>query len=344
MPALTYRMGMLALATAVSCLLLSAGPAAANRGSGGRKPPAGNTDVSGNSDDGTISATAEGVVFDRSKNGSGPSAGAVTPVGNWSPPPCWLAPEYTPAQLQKTLEPVWEEDSTGYEWDNSQRNKYVKGHPYKDFNKAEAGKGYWWGAFVDRSYPPGWDSCYDKEYLWVDKGDPPPKVPNAVTPKVLAELAYKELRVPSTQVELSPGGATLVNLATWVWLDTAKFRPVSVTASVPVLGIQATTTATPVSLTLEPGTSDATTNPASGVCPIKNGRIGVPYSDDKVNETPPCGVTYLRSSVDGAYHLKATITWQIHWTGTGEKGQTLPDGRFGTVQDVVVKEAQAVNR
>jgi hypothetical protein len=32
--------------------------------------------------------------------------------------------------LQKTLEPIWEEDSTGYQWD-------VKGHPYKDFNKAK---------------------------------------------------------------------------------------------------------------------------------------------------------------------------------------------------------------
>ncbi|MFI8831480.1 hypothetical protein ACIGPN_10670 [Streptomyces afghaniensis] len=294
--------------------------------------------------DGTLSATAGGVVFDRSKNGSGNSTGALTSSTSWTPPPCWYAPKYTPEQLQKYLEPTWEAGSTGYEWDAKQRDRYVKGHPYKDFNKDKTGKGYFWDSFVNKDFPPGWDSC-DEPIFWVDQGNPPPaNIKNAVTPKILAELAYAEIRVPSTKVTLAPAEATKVNLPTWAWLDGAEFQPVSVTASVPVLGIQATATAEPVSLRIEPGTKDAVTYPASGVCEINNGRIGEPYAKGKTDQTPPCGVKYLRSSGDGTYPLQATVTWKIRWTGTGGAGGDLPDGTFGATQNVVVQEVQAVNR
>ncbi|MET9681460.1 hypothetical protein ABZY29_14685 [Streptomyces coeruleorubidus] len=294
--------------------------------------------------DGTVSVTAGGIVFDRSKNGSGNSAGALTSATSWTPPPCWYAPKYTPEQLQKYLEPTWEAGSTGYEWDAEQRDRYVNGHPYKDFNKDKTGKGYFWDSFVNKDFPPGWDSC-DEPIFWVDQGDPPPAdIENAVTPEILAELAYAEIRVPSTKVTLAPAEATKVNLPTWSWLDDAQFKPVSVTASVPVLGIQATATAEPVSLRIEPGTKDAVTYPASGVCEVNNGRIGEPYAKGKADQTPHCGVKYLRSSGNGTYPLQATVTWKIEWTGTGGAGGRLPDGTFGATQDVVVQEIQSVNR
>jgi enoyl reductase len=144
-------------------------------------------------------------------------------------------------------------------------------------------------------------------------------------------------------VNLAPAGATKVNLPTWAWLDGAKFKPVSVTASIPVLEISATTTATPISLKIGPGTTDAQTYPASGVCEINNGHIGEPYAKGKAGQTPPCGVKYLRSSGDGTYPLKAAITWKIDWTGTGGAGGDLPDGTFGTTQNVTVQEIQAIN-
>ncbi|MEU6606829.1 hypothetical protein ABZ922_17540 [Streptomyces shenzhenensis] len=295
-------------------------------------------------DDGTVSVTVGGVVFDRSKNGSGGSVGALTSTTSWTPPPCWYAPKYTPDQLKAQLEPIWAAESTGYEWDAQQRDRYVEGHPYTDFNKDKADKGYWWDSYVDKSFPPGWDKC-TKPFFWVDKGDPPPAdVENAVTPEVLAELAYAEIRVPGTEVTLAPANTTKVNLPTWAWLDAAEFKPVSVTASVPVIGIEATATAEPVSLKIDPGTADAETYPASGVCEINNGRIGEPYAKGKSDRTPPCGVKYLRSSGNGSYPLKATITWEIHWTGTGGAGGDLPEGTFGATQNVVVQEIQAVNR
>ncbi|MFJ8188677.1 hypothetical protein ACIQ8D_02580 [Streptomyces sp. NPDC096094] len=305
------------------------------------------TQVDGGQEGQGLSATAGAVVYDRANNGSGRSAGPVAPATNWTPPACYYAPKYTPTQLQKTLEPVWEAESTGYQWDAEQRDKYVKGHPYKDFNKEKSGRGYWWDSYVTagREGDPGALDC-TKDIFWVDTNDDPPAdIPQAITPEVLAQLAYAEIRVPTTEVDLAPENATKVNLPTWAWLDGAKFKPVSVTASVPLLGVEATTTAVPVSVEIDPGTADAETYPASGVCEVENGSIGAPYAKGKADETPPCGVKYLRSSGDGSYQLKATVTWKIHWTGTGVDGeQTLPDGAFGGDQDVVVQEIQAVNR
>ncbi|WP_129312014.1 hypothetical protein [Streptomyces sp. L2] len=332
----------------IGVILVGASPAVADNkiGGGAQTPPTPGEKTSGSaSDDGTLSSTAGVIVYDRSKNGSGPTTGPVTPTTSWTPPACWYAPKYTPAQLKAYLEPIWEAESTGSQWDLEQRNRYVKGKPYKDFNKDKAGKGYWWDSYVNEDFPPGWDKC-DKPIFWVDKGDAPPAdIPNAVTPEILAELAYNEIRVPTTKVSLAPADRTKVNLPTWAWLDGVRFKPVSVTASVPVLGISATTTAEPVSLKIDPGTPDAETYPASGACEIKNGSIGEKFTHGKADETPPCGVTYLHSSGNGSFPLKATITWKIHWTGTGITGdQPLPDGTFGNTQDVVVQEIQAVNR
>ncbi|WP_161066324.1 hypothetical protein [Streptomyces sp. HUCO-GS316] len=331
-----------------SGLLTAASAHADNKIGGGAQAPAPSTKAQGDSAGSTLSSTAGVVVFDRSGNGSGGSSGPVMSATTWTPPACYYAPKYTPEQLQKYLESIWEVGSTGSEWDLQQRNKYVNGGVAKDFNKAKTGKGYWWDSYVTpgREGDPGALDC-TKDIFWVDTGeDPPADIPEAITPEVLAQLAYAEIRVPSTEVELAPEGTTKVNLPTWAWLDGAKFKPVSVTASVPLLGVTATTTAEPVSLKIDPGTDDAVTYPASGVCRINaDGSIGAPYAKGKAEETPPCGVKYLRSSGDGSYRLRATLTWKIHWTGTGVTGQRdLPDGTFGADQNVVVQEIQAVNR
>lgn len=342
MPAVRNSARVITILTLVCCSVFAAQTAFAKRDKYGNN---GDSQQSANAGkDGTVSVTVGGVVFDRSKNGSGKSAGALTSTTSWSPPPCWYAPKYTPDQLKKYLEPTWEAGSTGYEWDAKQRDRYVNGEPYKDFNKDKTGKGYFWDSFVNKDFPPGWDSC-EEPIFWVDQGDPPPaNIKNAVTPKVLAELAYAEIRVPGTEVTLAPANQTKVNLPTWAWLDAADFKPVSVTASVPVIGVTATATARPTSLRIEPGTKDAETYPASGVCPIDNGRIGEPYAKGKADRTPPCGVRYLRSSGNGTYPLQATVTWEIDWTGSGGASGDLPDGTFGATQDVVVQEIQAVNR
>ncbi|AZS85324.1 hypothetical protein ELQ87_14200 [Streptomyces griseoviridis] len=345
MPAVAGISRCSALLLAGALVVASSSPVWADNVPGGVGQPT-ETPVKGDAADDKISATAGAVVFDRSRNGSGPKAGAVTSASTWTPPACYYAPKYSPGQLEKYLTPIWEAGSTGYEWDAEQRDRYVNGKPYKDFNKDKAGDGYWWDSYVTpgREGDPGATEC-DKRIFWVDTNDDPPAdIPQAITPQMLAQLAYAEIRVPSTQVDIAPQNATKVNLPTWTWLDGAQFKPVSVTASVPLLGITATTTAEPVSVKIDPGTGDAQTYPASGVCGLRNGHIGEPYAKGKASRTPPCGVKYLRSSGDGSFPLRATVTWKIHWTGTGGAGGDLPDGTFGATQDVVVQEIQAVNR
>ncbi|MFJ9708176.1 hypothetical protein [Streptomyces sp. NPDC101234] len=342
-----------AVAMAAGVVLLSSAPIAmaASTPGGGLGSIGGGGDpkptTSAGTDGQTISAEA-GVVYDTSKNGKGASAGPVTSTTTWTPPACYYAPFQTPNDLEKDMEEAWGSTAPSAEWILSSQNYYKNGHPYTDFNKDKTGKGYWWSSFVTpgRESDPAADDCNEEHEFWVDKGDPPPAdKPQSVTPEKLAQLAYAQVRVPGTEVTLAPAGTTKVNLPTWAWLDATEFKPVSVTARVPMLGIYATTTATPVSVKIDPGTSDAVTYPASGVCGLDGDQIGEPYAKGKSDETPPCGVKYLRSSGSGSFQLEATVTWKITWTGTGvADDQSLPDGTFGAPQNVVVQEIQSVNR
>ena len=286
------------------------------------------------------------------KGSGGESSGGMAPVGNWTPPACWYEP-YSPDEFAKSTEAGYDlvandPRQPGYARSSVEQFRAIyKDGKYKNYNKAKADEGNWWVATRD---PDRWLSeeaqACDEQPFWVENGDPP-NVENAITPEILAELAYNRIKVPDTEVTLAPENNTKVNLPTWAWLDKATFKEVSVTATLNVNGLnmQATTTAKPVSLKLEPGTADAETYPASGECAINDdGSIGEPYAKGKADQTPPCGLKYLRSSGDGTYKLQATITWDIAWTGTGGAGGDLPDGTFGNDQAVTVQEIQSVNR
>ncbi|MGW1877216.1 hypothetical protein [Streptomyces sp. NPDC001975] len=294
------------------------------------------------------------VAFSGSTSGSVSDGGSgnVTPVGNWTPPACWYEPR-SAEDFAKYVEDMYTETiNTPGQHSYAKaavgmfRNDYKDG-TYKDYNLDKKDEGNWWVAVVDpdRWMEPEAQAC-DKQPFWVENGDTPP-VQQAVNPQILAELAYNRLELPTKDVSLAPTATTKVNLPTWAWLDSATFKEVSVTASLAVggLNIQATTTAKPVSLRLEPGTADAETYPASGECRINaDGTIGEAYAKGKADLTPPCGIRYLRSSGNGTFKLRATVTWEISWTGSGGTGGDLPDGTFGNDQDVKVQEIQAVNR
>ncbi|MFE0807789.1 hypothetical protein ACFW4M_22685 [Streptomyces sp. NPDC058794] len=322
---------------------LTAGSAHAETGFGGSR---GEAETSSGSSGRTITSQ---VTFNTSQNGTGESTGALTPVGDYEPPACWYEPKWTPEEYEKDFKERWNVGhfSGAAEGYAAEKSRYIEGNPYKDFNKDKAGEGMFWGTVYD------WDRLEGDDYLacsqadfWVDNGDDPP-VEGAIDTETLAMLAYNQLRVPDTEVSMAPADTTKVNLPTWAWLDKADFHEVSVTATLDVGGwnLSATTTATPVSLKLEPGTPDADVYPASGECVINaDGSIGEPYAKGKADQEPTCGIKYLRSSGDGTYDLQATITWEIAWTGTDGAGGDLPDGTFGSNQAVTVQEIQAVNR
>ncbi|MEU6001257.1 hypothetical protein ABZ837_25950 [Streptomyces sp. NPDC047197] len=272
---------------------------------------------------------------------------------NWTPPACWYEPAFSPKEIERTVK-AWRRfgagaplvGGIGYVISDALEHRYKDGHPYKNYNLSKQGEGMFWAPVVNpnREGEPEATSC-DRQPFWVDKGQTPDE-PLAVSPEVLAEYAYDELPVPGTEIKMAPRGRSTVNLPTWVWLDKARFKKITVTASLPGTGLSATTTAEPEALHIDPGTQDATRFPASGACAIrKGGGIGEPYVRGKAERVPPCGVTYLRSTAaDEAYAVRATLSWKIHWTSTTGEGGSLPSGSFGATQRIPVQEIQSVNR
>ncbi|MFI6339492.1 hypothetical protein [Streptomyces sp. NPDC050535] len=352
MRALTGRHnGWLVVVAAAGVCLLTPGTAMAGWGPGGESN-GDTTETSGGQSGSDIVSMVRYSGSATGSSGGSSSKGNVTPVGDWTPPACWYEPR-TAADFQKYVESMYTETvNTPGQHSYAKtavgqfRETYKDGE-YKNYNLDEADEGTWWVAVQDpdRWMEPAAQLCNEMPF-WVVNGDTP-NVPNAITPNVLAELAYNRLRLPETEVTLAPEDTTKVNLPTWAWLDKAKFKAVDVTAQINVggLNIQATTTAKPIALKLEPGTKDAETYPASGACEINvDGSIGEAYAKGKADKTPSCGVKYLRSSGDGGFALRATVTWEITWTGTGGAGGDLPDGAFGNDQAVTVQEIQSVNR
>ncbi|MFI8927925.1 hypothetical protein ACIG3E_09655 [Streptomyces sp. NPDC053474] len=339
-------------AVLVSCVVFATGAVSTVAHAGDKRPGASLGNAKGDRQGKTITVETSIQTMVNGDRGSGKAGKLSTANSNWTPPACWYEPAFSPKEIQKrikTLRSVGNSipfmgglgDILGDFFDSY----YKDGHPYKDYNLDKQGKGMFWTRVVNpnRKDDPKAMEC-NRSPFWVDDNETP-KEPLAVNPRILAEYAYDELPIPGTRIEMAPKAETKVNLPTWVWLDKAKFKKVSVTASLPNTNLSATTTAEPVSLRIDPGTKDAETYPASGECAIgKDGRIGEPWARGKSEETPSCGVKYLRSSGDGSYNLKATVRWEISWTSTNTGREGLPDGEFGADQAVVVKEIQSVNR
>ncbi|MCK8435759.1 hypothetical protein G3I77_22905 [Streptomyces sp. D2-8] len=320
-----------------------------------------NTEQAGGGDGNGIYAAAR-IQYSGSVAKGGGTGNVTSSDVNWTPPPCWYAPylgakdfkEKVSKDIERELNTPGMGGTAGSAIGEKKRH-YEDGYGwtgtpgYKDYNVENDGEGMFW-AGVENPDEPDYlkrTSCTDLPF-WVENGEaPPPQYEEAIDPEILAALAYQHMQLPDTKVTLAPEADTKVNLPTWAWLDKAVFDEVQATAAlnVPGFNIQATTTARPVALKLEPGTEDAVTYPASGECVINADKsIGEPYARGKADETPPCGIKYLRSSGDGTYKLQATITWEINWTGTGGAGGDLPNGTFGNEQDITVQEIQSVNR
>ncbi len=160
----------------------------------------------------------------------------------------------------------------------------------------------------------------------------------APAPAVLAQLAIRYLRLPDPVIRSSPapGALQLTRLPTWLWVSPAAWHPRSKTAHVPRESV--TATAIPVSASWRMG--DGKTVTCNGP--------GTPYhqGDDPGSSSPTCGYTYTRSSAGqphAAYHVTATITWDITWTGPGGTGGALPPLFTAAAAAMRVAESQAIN-
>ncbi|MFB6843870.1 hypothetical protein ACFCXS_03190 [Streptomyces sp. NPDC056373] len=357
-----HKRALTTVAVTALAVSLSATPTHAV-GVGNDKKPSNGDNATGNAGkDGSLSASVSNirVTYPSGGDGGGKQGNLGTVDPNWKPPACWYEPAFSPDQLKKFVDTDGGGDVGIHEswfgkglWTDHYRDgkpadnfdlkaaKNSSAEGYKDYNLGKDGY-FWRGVAPDPNASASWD-C-GRIMFWVDAGQVPDD-PNAPTPKTLAEYAYNKVKVPETEVELKPAARSTVNLPTWVWLDKGTFKDVKVRAALPNTGLWAETTAKPVALHLDPGTEDAEVFPASGDCAINDdGSIGTPYTKDAADETPPCGIRYLRASDGAPYQLSASVTWKITWQGSDGTTGDLPDGTFETTQDMNVQEIQSVNR
>lgn len=110
MPVLKYRRPALVALGAIVVLSLCSSQAFAGYGhDGSTNGSESDTSASAGVNGDKVSAGASAViVFDRSKNGRGRSAGAVTSTTSWAPPACYYAPKHSPKELEAQMRQVWE--------------------------------------------------------------------------------------------------------------------------------------------------------------------------------------------------------------------------------------------
>ena len=161
--------------------------------------------------------------------------------------------------------------------------------------------------------------------LWIAAQSATPATPSgppvpAVDPHALALQAERSLQLPAPVLGLDPSGTSVVNLATWLWIDPSLWHAYSVTASAGP--VSATAVATPVSVHWTTGDGGVET------C---NGP-GVPYDTEEPasGQTTSCDHVYLvtsagRSSPDGdpddaAFTVVATVSWSVQWSAEGAPG------------------------
>lgn len=169
--------------------------------------------------------------------------------------------------------------------------------------------------------------------VWIPDGQQPGAA-QLPSPAELAQMAYKQLRLPTPTIAANPAGEQLVNLPTWMWLSSG-WGPVSATAAVP--GVSVTAVATPTSVSWSMG--DGSTVACTGA--------GTPFSPgtDPKASSPDCGHTYRTSSASQAsqaFPVTATVHWTVTWSGAGQGG-TFPDMTTTGNAAFRVAESQALN-
>ena len=150
--------------------------------------------------------------------------------------------------------------------------------------------------------------------------------PRQVNPEDLAAQARRYLALPAPVPRFSPADEQIVNVPTWMAIDSAASQPLQSSVSVP--GVVVTVTAQPAEVVWDMGDgARVTCRPAS--------------------DPQACSHTYRWPSVgqpDSAYRVTATVVWHANWTVSGAVG----GGDLGTLSRSVtvplrVGELQALN-
>ena len=163
-----------------------------------------------------------------------------------------------------------------------------------------------------------------------------------IDPEVLARSAVESMGLRAVDVgivpEPGPDSVGLVGLPVWLWVDSPNSQtwgPATASASV-AGGPTVTATARVVEVVWDLGDGTRV------VCPT----AGTPYEDAFGDaESPDCGHTYTRSSVDRpgqAYRVTAQSSWQVDWSSTSGVSGSFTVGDLVAEAGVRVGELQVL--
>lgn len=205
-----------------------------------------------------------------------------------------------------------------------------------------AGSGVWQGndpedgAIYIRScrfYTDTGASMIDQEAVYAPNGT----APAPVNPAVLAQQAVDKmlLRGPAIGITPRPGGKGVVGMPVYLWTERGAetYGPNTATASAGGVTVTATAKVERIVWAMGDGKSVTCTT------------AGTPYKASYGKKpSPDCGHRYNSPSStepSGKFHVTATSTWTIDWTGGGQSGQ-LTETRDGAV-DITVAEVQVLS-
>jgi hypothetical protein len=268
---------------------------------------------------------------------------------HWTPPVCWLEPQWSGAGLQSLIEGSMATVGPGnayYSYLEQLDNLYKSANP--PYHVGD--DGMWWGVgcrtddltaasvFLSQQAADGLSA--NNPYVWFPAATPV-NLPNPVTGQILAEYAAAELVPPVLTFQVNPGVLQTVNLSTRVYSGaaTGPYQPISAEA---LIGpFDSIVDATPSSVTITPGGPASRTvgGPAVGsiTCPIVNGAFGSKDDDS-------CAFYYTKATPNGvSYHLTASITWTYTWRGHPNAAGFPVDVTVAAApQNVTVQEVQAI--
>ncbi|MEV0493703.1 ATP/GTP-binding protein [Streptomyces atratus] len=164
-----------------------------------------------------------------------------------------------------------------------------------------------------------------------------PPAAAAVDPAVLAQAAVDKmlLRGPQIGITPKPGGKGVVGMPVYMWTARGAETYGPNTASASAGGVTVTATARVTRIVWQMGDGKTITCTTAGT----------PYKAEYGKKpSPDCGYRYRQPSStqeSGKYHVTATSTWTIDWTGGGQSGQ-LTEIRDSDV-DITVAEVQVLN-
>lgn len=173
------------------------------------------------------------------------------------------------------------------------------------------------------------------EAVYGGPGGAPPAP--AVDPAVVAQQAVDKmlLRGPEIGITPKPGGTGVIGMPVYMWTAAGPetYGPNTASATAGAVTVTAVAKVNKIVWSMGDGKSVVCTT------------AGTPYKKSYgADPSPDCGHRYTRPSstqASGKYHITATSTWTINWTGGGTSGQ-LTEVRNSDV-DITVAEVQVVN-